>query len=133
LARYVFAYFLTATDGGGGGDVIGDPQDLLTLRYSNTLTAGKGRVFRVHGHQGSTIGSSIPSSRSKFSLGPVIPMVIFRHPAPRSFFQSRSSLPFATGFLNKTIPDPDKSLGGTLSTGHRVRRMKSLMFVPGLT
>ena len=92
-------------------------------------------------------GYDIRSTRAprfyKGVLNPVIPIQIFaqsrnpngyfRHLAPRSFFQSRSSLPFAIGFLNKTIPDPDKSLAGTLSTGHRVRRMNSSMFVLGVT
>ena len=58
------------------------PQDFLTLTYSNRLTAEKGTIFAVHGHQGSTKGSSIPSSRSKFSLSPVIPMVILGIPHP---------------------------------------------------
>lgn len=125
------------------------------IKYSNGGMGGRGVIggsprfpyFGVFQYVNCGEGHDIRSTRAprfyKGVFNPVIPIQIFaqsrspdgyfRHPAPRSFFQSRSSLPFAIGFLNKTIPDPDKSLAGTLSTGHRVRRMNSSMFVLGVT
>lgn len=118
---------------GGGGSVIGGFPRFPYFDVFQYVNCGVGYGIR---------STQVPGFY-KGVFNPVIPIQIFtwsrnsdsyfRHPAPRSFFQSQSSLPFATGVLNKTVPDPDKSLAGTLSTGHRVRPMNSSMFVLGLT
>ena len=95
---------------GGGGGVTGGSPRFPYFDVFHYVNCGEGYGIR---------STRVPRFYNRV-FNPVIPMQIFarsrkpdgyfRHPAPGSFFQSRSALPFATGFLNKTIPDPDKSL-----------------------